>query len=280
MIDLHTHSKASDGDYAPSDLVSLAREHGVSVLALTDHDTLDGIAQAREAARQNHITFVPGIELSTNWGTTCIHVVGLHIDTENDALKNACIGAAQLRRERAEKINARFQSLGIENLLSEVYVLFPDVINVSRAHFARALLHRGVVKNEQEAFDRYLGTRAPAYVPTGWPELRDTVSLIYRAGGIAVLAHPLRYRFDSPLAYDALVQSFVNAGGKALEVSSGSQVPQCSTQCAAWAKKYGLFASTGSDFHRICSSRPVLGHQPPLPDGVRCVTELLNLPSS
>ena len=133
-------------------------------------------------------------------------------------------------------------------------------------------------KNEQEAFDRFLSTQGPAYVPTGWPELADAIALISRAGGVPVLAHPLRYRFNSDLAGDALVEAFVTAGGKAIEVTSGSQVPQCSTRCAAWARKYGLFASTGSDFHRITTARPMLGHQPELPADLRCVTELLDLP--
>ena len=186
--------------------------------------------------------------------------------------------AAHLRAERAEKIDARFKSLGIDHLLKDVKDIFPDVVNVSRAHFARALIRRAVVKNEQEAFDRFLSTQGPAYVPTGWPELADAIALISRAGGVPVLAHPLRYRFNSDLAGDALVEAFVPAGGKVIEVTSGSQVPQCSTRCAAWARKYGLFASTGSDFHRITTARPMLGHQPELPADLRCVTELLDLP--
>ena len=278
IIDLHTHSKASDGDYSPAALMQLARENHVSVLALTDHDTVAGDEKAREAAREGGIIFIPGIELSANWGQTCIHVVGLNVDTGNPPLKDACVRAAHLRAERAEKIDACFKSLGIDHLLKDVKEIFPDVVNVSRAHFARALIRRAVVKNEQEAFDRFLSTQGPAYVPTGWPELADAIALISRAGGVPVLAHPLRYRFNSDLAGDALVEAFVTAGGKAIEVTSGSQVPQCSTRCAAWARKYGLFASTGSDFHRITTARPMLGHQPELPADLRCVTELLDLP--
>ena len=227
--------------------MQLARENHVSVLALTDHDTVAGDEKAREAAREGGIIFIPGIELSANWGQTCIHVVGLNVDTENPQLKDACVRAARLRAERAEKIDARFKSLGIDHLLKDVKDIFPDVVNVSRAHFARALIRRAVVKNEQEAFDRFLGTQGPAYVPTGWPELSDAIALISQAGGVPVLAHPLRYRFAS-------------------------------SRCAVWARKYGLFASTGSDFHRLGTVRPMLGHQPELPADLNCVTELLDLP--
>ncbi len=278
IIDLHTHSKASDGDYSPAALMQLARENHVSLLALTDHDTVAGDEKAREAAREEGIIFIPGIELSANWGQTCIHVVGLNVDTENPPLKDACVRAEHLRAERAEKIDARFKSLGIDHLLKDVKDIFPDVVNVSRAHFARALIRRAVVKNEQEAFDRFLGAQGPAYVPTGWPELSDAIALISQAGGVPVLAHPLRYRFASDLAGDALVEAFVTAGGQAIEVISGSQIPQCSSRCAVWARKYGLFASTGSDFHRLSTVRPMLGHQPELPADLNCVTELLDLP--
>lgn len=273
-IDLHTHSWESDGDFAPEKVVDLAVECGVSVLALTDHDTLQGNLAARKEAVSRGIRFIPGIELSCNWGKLCIHITGLKVDPEDKTLNAICEKTLKLREERAVEIDRRFQKLGIAGILDLVKQMFPEVENISRAHFARALIERAIVKNEQQAFDRYLGTNAPAYVPAAWVELPEAVKLIKAAGGIPVLAHPMRYKFRTDLAREALVQDFVEAGGIGLEVTSGSQSPHYSALCEQWVRRYGLYASTGSDFHRISKERPMIGAQTPLPEGLPCVLEL------
>ena len=274
-IDLHTHSTASDGDFAPVSLVDLAHQNGVSVLALTDHDTLSGNGLAYLRARELGMRFIPGIELSTNWGKTCIHVVGLNVDPENTALKNKCEEIAELRTMRAAKIAHRLEALGIPDTLENIHAKFPKVENISRAHFARILMARGVVKNEQQAFDRFLGTEGPAYVASPWPELEESLTLIKNAGGVAVLAHPMRYKFKSKLSLDALLEDFVKAGGAGIEVSSGSQSPAYSPVCEAMARNYHLYASCGSDFHRVGAERPYPGSEPVLPKELPFILDLI-----
>ncbi len=275
IIDLHTHSTASDGDFAPHALVDLAHLNGVSVLALTDHDTLAGNAEAASRAKELGMRFIPGIELSTNWGTTCIHIVGLNVNRENKPLKDKCEEIASLRRARAAKIAHRLDALGIPDTLEDVKAKFPEVKNISRAHFARVLQSRGVVKSEQEAFDRFLGSAAPAYVPTPWPTLAESLTLIKGAGGVAILAHPMRYKLKSKLSLDALLEEFLDVGGLGIEVSSGSQSPAYSSVCEALARNYHLYASCGSDFHRVGSERPYPGSQPALPKDLPSILEFI-----
>ena len=274
-IDLHTHSTASDGDFTPSALVDFAHQNGVTTLALTDHDTLSGNDEAITRATSLGLRFIPGIELSTNWGKTCIHVVGLNVSPTDDALNRKCDEIAELRQTRALRISQRLNALGIFETLEEIHSKFPKVQNISRAHFARVLLARGIVKNEQQAFDRFLGINAPAYVPSPWPDLKESLSLIQKAGGVAVLAHPMRYKFKSQLSLDALLEDFVKAGGVGIEVSSGSQSPAYSSLCESMAKKYHLYASCGSDFHRIGAERPYPGSEPELPKDLPLILELI-----
>ncbi len=274
-IDLHLHSKASDGDYAPEAVVGFAHKAGVTVLSLTDHDTVKGNREAALAASQFGMRFIPGIELSCLWANTCIHVVGLGVALDNEELNRTCSEIARIRENRALEIERRLANLGIPETIAEIRTLYPEVKNISRAHFARVLLHRGIVKNEQVAFDKYLGTKAPAYVAVPWPELKEGVRLLLEAGAVPVLAHPLRYSFKNPLMTGELVRDFVTAGGKGIEVVSGSQHPIYSTDCEAWAKEFCLYASAGSDFHRITPERPMPGCEPELPRGIPSVLEIL-----
>ncbi len=274
-IDLHTHSNASDGDLAPAALVDIAHQNGVTVLALTDHDTLRGNAEAFSRAKEYGMRFIPGIELSTNWGKTCIHVVGLNVDPEDLPLNKKCEEIAEMRSTRAARIAHRLEALGIADTLEDIHAKFPHVTNISRAHFARILLARGVVKTEQQAFDRFLGSEAPAYVPAPWPTLDESLTLIKNAGGLAVLAHPMRYKFKSKLTLDALLEDFVRLGGVGIEVSSGSQSPAYSPVCEAMAKNYHLYASCGSDFHRVGAERPYPGSEPELAKDLPNILDLI-----
>lgn len=271
LIDLHTHSTASDGALSPSELVAFAYECGVRTLALTDHDTVEGVAEAADAAETVGLRFIPGIEISTMWGGVCVHIVGLGVNTENPALISKTRELCQLRNSRASRIAERFSQLGIEGMLEAVLELAGNEKNISRLHFARALIAKGIVNNEQRAFDQYLSEGGKAYVPAPWGTVAEAVELIHSAGGLAVIAHPGRYKFKQPWQTDALVQDFVRAGGEGIEVVSGSQSPSYTQQGVIFATQYHLLASLGSDFHRIDGIRPKPGEQGQLPDGLTSV---------
>jgi len=274
-IDLHTHSNASDGALTPAALVEFAQNCGVQTLALTDHDCVCGLKAAQERAEALALRFIPGIELSVNWADTCIHVVGLGIDAKEGALLEACASVSKLREERSHRISACLERLGIAGMFEAVYDTATNRDNISRLHFAHALLARGIVQNEQEAFDRFLGVGRPAYVATAWPMLEVGIALIHAAGGVAVLAHPGRYRFAQGWQREALVLAFARAGGDALEVSSGSQSSEFTQICATWVRDLHLLASSGSDFHRPDGARPLPGAQAGLPTDLPCVLERL-----
>lgn len=274
-IDLHMHSTASDGELAPAALMQFAAGLGVTTIALTDHDTAAGVAEARAAAQGLGMQFYSGIEVSCQWGKRCIHVVGLGIDEENAALAAAVEHFAQQRARRARDIADKLMALGCPDLCERAVEIAPNKAVISRNHFAQALIEAGVVKNQQEAFDRFLGDNAPAFVMAPWPELTAAVDLIRGAGGVAVLAHPGRYSFKKDWMLDALVEEFVKAGGRALEVVSGSQPAEFTPRCLDWARKYDLAVSVGSDFHSRKGIRPLPGQAGPMPEGMTPVTALL-----
>ncbi len=262
--DLHCHSRQSDGVLTPSELASRAFAGQVDLWALTDHDDVSGIGQAREAAQSIGMAFVAGVEISVTWANRTIHIVGLGID-ENDATLTA--GLEQLRRERDERallIAQKLADAGCEGAHAGAleYVQNPSL--VSRTHFARHLLNAGHVSSMQGAFDRYLGEQGVAYVPTQWAKLEQAIQWILAAGGVAVIAHPARYRL-SELELDALFTDFRALGGQAIEVHTGSHRPHENVQYAQVARQYGFLASCGSDFHSPQESRYDLGSVPALP---------------
>ncbi len=274
-IDLHLHSQASDGELAPDDLMRFAFERGVTRAAITDHDTALGVKAARREAVRLGMKFHAGIEVSCSWGKRCIHVVGLDINEEDEALAASVRYFAAQRSTRARVMADKLLALGCPDLYAEAVALAPNKDVVSRVHFAQALMAAGVVKHQQEAFDRFLGDSAPAFVMAPWPELAKAVELIRHAGGVAVLAHPGRYRFKEDWMIEALVEDFVKAGGAGIEVVSGSQSPDFTPRCAAWAKQYHLGASTGSDFHSLKGSRPLPGGQGDIPTGLESIVDQL-----
>ncbi len=274
------HSTASDGTLTPSELMRAARlKGGVDVIALTDHDTVAGVAEARSAAEPLGMHFVPGIEISTLWSGQCIHVVGLGVDITNAELLETTARLSTQRDVRAAEIGRLLEGLGWPGMYEKALRKTTSRINVSRLHFAKCLLEEGAVRTIQEAFDRYLGNGRPAFVPTPWQSVDEVVQLIHRAGGVAVLAHPGRYRLASDWERDLLVESFVDSGGEAIEVVSGSQSGSFTQMCLGWARRFGLYASTGSDFHSRAGSRPFPGSQGQLPGGTRSVLDLLGIRS-
>lgn len=274
-IDLHMHSTASDGTLSPTELMRFAAECGCNTVALTDHDTAAGVSEARSEAHRLGIRFIAGIEVSSLWGGRSIHVVGLGIDDTNPVLTRKVREFEVSRTRRAAQIAEKLAALGIAGMLEKATAFAENKLNVSRVHFALALLEAGAVKNQQEAFDRYLGDGKPAYIMASWPTVAEAVDLIHTAGGIAVMAHPGRYHFKNDWTVDELMKDFAAAGGEAVEVISGSQQPDFTPRCLAWAREYKLLVSTGSDFHSKTGTRPMPGTQGQLPAGYTSVLSKL-----
>lgn len=266
-IDLHTHSTASDGGLSPTELVTLAGSCGVGLLALTDHDTVGGLSEAQAAARRAGIAFVPGIEISTLWHGKTIHVVGLGIEHEDGGIAELFDSVGEKRIRRGREIGERFESLGIHGAYEGAmrYCKHPEALG--RAHFARWLYFSRHVASCQEAFDKYLKDGGPAFVPAVWPPVERAVEVILEHGGVAVLAHPGRYELPEPHPLLELIDDFVRTGGRAIEVSSGSQRPEKDAMLAVEARKRGLWASLGSDFHNLDGNRPRPGDERKLPAG-------------
>lgn len=276
-IDLHMHSTASDGTLTPEELVRFAYEdNGVTVMALTDHDTVSGLQKAADAARRFPIRFIPGIELSCNWAGSTIHVVGLGVNPRDDGLQAVIRKHSLLRTQRAVLMAQRFDALGIHDIYADAVGMARNKDNVSRSHFARALVARGDVPNVQVAFDKYLAAGAAAFIPSGWVALAEAIALLKHAGAVTVLAHPGRYRMKELWQIEALVKAFKTSGGEAMEVVSGSQGSSYTSHCLNWAIENHLYASSGSDFHSLSGSRPRPGAQGELPHNAPSVLTLLS----
>lgn len=237
---------------------------------MTDHDEVGGIAEARVAAAALNLPYVPGVEISITWSGQTVHIVGLQIDETNPTLLNGLASIRGGREFRAREMAARLEAIGIPGAFEGAlkFVGNPDLI--SRTHFARYLLEAGICADLQHAFSDYLGDGKPGYVPHRWATLQDSVEWIRAAGGVAVIAHPGRYKF-SDTAFGALFSEFKDLGGAAIEVTTGSHTPDQYDEYAKIARNYGFLASRGSDFHGPGESRVDIGALPPLPSGVQPV---------
>ena len=269
-IDLHCHSTASDGLLEPADLVARAAARGVEVLALTDHDDTAGLAAARAAADTRGIRFVDGVEISVSWRGTTLHVVGLQIDPRHPTLQQGLQTVRSSRVERAARIAAALEEAGIRGSLAGAmaYVHNPSII--SRTHFARFLVETGRAPDVKGVFRHYLAKGKPGYVAHQWTSLADAVSWIRASGGTAVIAHPGRYKLERA-EMEALFLEFQGHGGAGIEVVTGSHTPAQYREFARLARKFGLLASRGSDFHGDSGSRADFGVLPPLPQDLRPV---------
>ncbi|WP_143735600.1 PHP domain-containing protein [Microbulbifer mangrovi] len=256
QIDLHCHSTASDGILSPTALVSRAKSAGVTLLALTDHDTVAGIDEAEAEARVQELTLLPGIELTALWGRRVVHIVGLNVDRRAAALVQAIGRRDQLRRERAQQIAERLEKRGFAGALAGAQMLAGEGV-IGRPHFARWMVEAGHVSDSGKAFKRYLGAGKIGDVTVPWPDMVETVAAIRGAGGAAVLAHPLKYGLTRT-KLRALLVDFCAAAGDAVEVVCGQQNPVQTReilglldQAAASDGESGrLLASLGSDFHQ------------------------------
>lgn len=265
MIDLHTHSRASDGTLSPAELVSLAARRGVKLLSLTDHDCLDGVAEARAACEAAGIRFLPGVEISVSWERKTLHVVGIGVDPQHTGLQNGLARLQAVRDERAWEIGRRLEATGIAGAHAGALALAGDA-RLTRTHFARFLHQAGHVKDESQAYKKWLGRGKPGHVSVEWASLEEALSWIHGAGGRAVLAHPLRYGMTRAWLVKALT-AFKQAGGDAMEIISGRSNPDEIAVSAHLAGRFELMGSVGSDFHASTAwLQP--GVETPLPAGV------------
>ena len=265
--DLHTHSTASDGTLTPAELVRRAAATGVGVLALTDHDETAGLEAAAEAARQARIGFVPGIELSVTWSHQTVHIVGLQIQPETPVLQAGIGKLREFRNWRGEEIARRLEKKGIGGAYQGALGFAGGGI-LSRTHFAHFLVEQGHARDVRQVFKRFLVQGKPGYVPGQWASLEDALSWIHAAGGLAVIAHPARYRI-SATRLRQLLGEFRELGGVALEVVSGSHSRDEIMQMSTLARQLGFAASAGSDYHGPENPYLDLGRLPELPAGCR-----------
>jgi len=276
-IDLHCHSFFSDGTQSPSQLVQQALAAQLQYLALTDHDSINGLAEAHQAAQGTSLTIINGVEISAVWQKQLIHIVGLGIDPQNTNLLAGLAEQAQARAKRGKLIAEKLAQLGIKDTWPEVLALAEgDENRVGRAHFAQCLLSRGVVNNLQKAFDKYLATGKPAAVPMPWTDMLTAITWIQQAGGVAVLAHPARYNL-SQTKLRALLVDFKQAGGQAMEVNTANEKINVINNLASLSQRFELYASQGSDYHGTTMPWLKLGHFPEQPINCKPVWQLLNI---
>jgi predicted metal-dependent phosphoesterase TrpH len=264
-LDLHLHSTASDGTLSPTALVERAAAAGVRTLALTDHDTTEGVAEAAAAAARAGLAFVPGVEVSVTWHGGTVHVVGLGVDPADARLQQGLAGLRTFRDWRAEEIGRRLSKEGVPGMLERARALSNGRL-ISRTHFARALVERGLAGSVRDVFKRFLVHGRPGHVPGQWADLADAVRWITAAGGQAVIAHPARYVL-SRTQFRRLLEEFKAAGGVGLEVLSGSHSLDDSRLMASHAQASGLLASAGSDYHGPEQPYLEIGRLPAMPAG-------------
>lgn len=247
--DLHSHSTFSDGRLTVPELLERATEKGVDVLALTDHDTVAGIPVALDYITQQNLDLkiVSGVEISTKWESFEIHIVGLNIEINHPQLQALLTSQQQKRRERAKEIGARLEKRGYEGIYTQALEL-ANGAEITRAHFAKALVERGVAKNIQGVFKKFLARNKTGYVPSSWCSMSEAIDAIQGAGGIAVLAHPGRYQMSNKWLRK-LLDEFTVVGGKAMEVAQPQQAPSERQFLGQLSQEYNLLASQGSDFH-------------------------------
>lgn len=261
VFDLHSHSTASDGSLSPQALVDRARQQGVKQLAITDHDSVDGVLALQHSPVD--IGLIAGVELSCVWGKVLIHIVGLNIDPRAEVMARGLQQQQQARQQRACVIGQKLEKLGFSGAAEGARQLAGDS-QLGRPHFARFLVEQGYVASENEAFKKYLGAGKAGDVKLMWPALHTVVSWIVDAGGVAVLAHPLHYRMTAT-KLRALITDFRQAGGLAVEVINGRQSADKTRTLGDLARRFDLLASLGSDFHRPGAPWSELGMMGDLP---------------
>lgn len=264
--DLHCHSTLSDGMLAPSEVVRRAHENEVELLALTDHDELSGLPEARDTANELGLRFIDGVEISISWGDDqTVHILGLAVDPSNAALQVGLQKVRSGRDARAGDMAAELDKVGIHGAYEGALKYAGNPAMISRAHFARYIVEQGYAKDTKTVFDHWLAKGKPGYVAHAWATLEDSVAWIVGAGGTAVIAHPARYRLTKSQRRK-LFAAFRDLGGRGIEVLSGAQGPEEAKEFASVCREFGFLASRGSDFHGPGESWMDLGKLPDLPE--------------
>lgn len=272
--DLHCHSVVSDGTLTPEELALRAKANGVELWALTDHDEIGGQARAAAAAAANGLAYLTGTEISVTFANETVHIVGLGFDATNPLLIKGLAKTRGGRSERAMEMSDGLAKVGIKGAYEGALKFVGNPELISRTHFARFLVESGVCKDTYEVFRKYLTENKPGFVPHRWAALGDAVSWITQSGGVAVIAHPARYKF-TPNEEFALFSEFKAHGGQGVEVVTGSHTAAEFVEYAQVAKEFDLSASRGSDFHSPDESRIDLGSLPMLPGGLTPIWELV-----
>ena len=272
--DLHCHSTISDGTLPPEALAQRAKDQEVEIWSLTDHDEIGGQARARQAAQALGLPYLTGVEISVSFLHQTVHIVGLGFDAEHAQLVEGLNAVKGGRDARARAMSDGLAAVGIPGAYEGALALAGNPQLIARTHFARYLIEQGVCHSNNEVFQRYLTEGKPGYVPHQWASLREAVRWIVEAQGIAVIAHPARYRFTANEEY-ALLHEFVGHGGQAIEVVTGAHTDAEASEYARVAGEFKLLASRGSDFHGPGESRLDLGQLPPLPPSVTPVWQHL-----
>ena len=265
-VDLHCHSTVSDGLLAPAELVRRAYANGVDLFALTDHDEVGGLAAARAEAEVVGLPFVNGVEISVSWrGDYTIHILGFDFDATDRSLIDGLDSVRMGRDERARRMSDELATAGIHGVYEGALKYVANAGLISRAHFARYIAEAGYAKDVKSVFDHWLAKGKPGYVTHIWAELAQAVGWIRDAGGVAVIAHPGRYRI-SRVELRELAAEFVAVGGEGIEVLSGSDSASVTREMARLAREFGLLASCGSDYHGPGESWMDIGKIPALPN--------------
>ena len=272
--DLHCHSIVSDGTLTPEELAQRAAANGVALWALTDHDEIGGQARAAAAAHAQGMRYLTGTEISVSFIGKTVHIVGLGFDPEDARMRQGLLQTRGGREQRAREMAEQLAKIGIKGAFEGALSYAGNHELISRTHFARFLVEAGVCRDTNDVFRRFLTEGKPGFVEHRWATLKDAVTWITQAGGVAVVAHPARYKFTANEEY-ALFTEFKNHGGLGVEVITGSHTAAEYITYADTAREFGLAASRGSDFHSPTESHTDLGTLPLLPSGLTPVWELL-----
>jgi len=273
-FDFHSHSVVSDGLLPPQDVARRAAANGVDLWALTDHDDLGGLAVARQAAEEAGMAFENGVEISIEWQGVPIHIVGLGFDATHPVLSDSLNELRVGRIERAKRMGEAMAAIGIPGVYEGALCFATNPSLISRAHFARYMVSIGIARDVPGVFQHYLTPGKPGYVDHRWATLADAISWITTAGGVAVVAHPGRYKMSGG-DMRRFLDDFKDLGGQGLEVTCGSHSPDNVMHFARLARHYALYASRGSDFHGPEESYVDLGKLPQLPEDLKPVWRLI-----
>jgi predicted metal-dependent phosphoesterase TrpH len=247
VVDLHTHSYYSDGIFSPAEVITQAKNAGCEIVALTDHDSTQGLAEARTVAQKYNMHFINGVEISATWKNRTIHINGLGFDENNENLQQLLQYHQELRQDRANKMAQSLEAAGITNAYENTAKLVQKSM-ITRTHFARMLIQQGVCKDMKSVFNRYLTNKKPGGIQTVWSSLEEVVEIIKKSGGKSVIAHPLRYRLTHT-KIKQLFADFKHFGGDGVEVITGNSHTDDIHLVDKWSKEFNLAQSLGSDFH-------------------------------